>query len=265
MSQSLPSTARVYIQIYLYTQSLQAIIFPPGSSDRKLENGLYAAWLPKSKKVKIKEHRIYRAFTRARLRATRARLRDCLRELGFEIVDQVKCLGMVINNRASALESHFDETIVKVRQLIGIWSRFNLSLPGRIAISKTMLVSQIGYIGCIITPTDEQLKILQSLIDTYVKSSTVIAAHRLYLKPAEGGLGLINLTSYIAALQSSWIKRCSLFINDPWRWNLAVACNFQMDLVRTDNINGTLSPICLNIAKSFSCLQNVYGKCTKNI
>ncbi len=185
-------------------------------------------------------------------------------ELGFEIVDQVKCLGMIINNRASALESHFDETIVKVWQLIGSWSWFNLSLPGRIAISKTMLVSQIGYIGCIITPTDEQLKVLQSLIDTYVKSSTVIAADRLYLKPAEGGLGLINLTSYIAALQCSWIKRCSLVINDPWRWNLAAGCNFQLDLVRTDNINGTLSPICLNIAKSFSCLQNVYWKLHEN-
>jgi hypothetical protein len=127
-----------------------------------------------------------------------------------------------------------------------------------------MLVSQIGYIGCIITPTDEQLKILQSLIDTYVKSSTVIAADRLYLKPAEGGLGLINLTSYIAALQCSWIKRCSLVINDPWRWNLAAGCNFQLDLVRTDNINGALSPICLNIAKSFSCLQNVYWKLHEN-
>ncbi len=61
-----------------------------------------------------------------------------------------------------------------------------------------MLVSQIGYIGCIITPTDEQLKILQSLIDTYVKSSTVIAADRLYLKPAEGGLGLLILHCRVA-------------------------------------------------------------------
>jgi hypothetical protein len=51
--------------------------------------------------------------------------------LGFDIVSEIKCLGMTINNRSSLLENHFDEKILKVRQLIGSWSRFNLSLPGR--------------------------------------------------------------------------------------------------------------------------------------
>ncbi len=110
-------------------------------------------------------------------------------ELCFEIVDNIKCLGMTINNRSSSLESHFDEKIVKVRQLIGSWSRFNLSLPGRIAISKTMLISQLVYIGCIVTPTQIQTNNQQTLIDNYVKGNTVISSDRLYLKPKEGGLG----------------------------------------------------------------------------
>jgi hypothetical protein len=130
-------------------------------------------------------------------------------DLGFEIVSEIKCLGLVINNRASNLESHFDGTARKIRQLIGSWERYNLSLTGKISIAKTMLISQIGYIGCIITPTSMQIATMQGLIDGYVKKGIVIANDRLYTKPNLGGLGLIKLDKYIAALQCSWIKRCS--------------------------------------------------------
>jgi hypothetical protein len=100
-----------------------------------------------------------------------------------------------------------------------------------------MLLSQIGYVGCFITPLDSQLDTMQSLIDGYVKKDLVISADRLYLKPNEGGLGLIRLKSYIEALQCSWLKRCSVTINDTWRWNLALACDFNLDLIRVADIN----------------------------
>jgi hypothetical protein len=124
-------------------------------------------------------------------------------------------------NNDDGLTDHFEEKTVKIRQLIGLWGRYNLSLVGRIAISKTMLVSQIGYVGCIITPTANQITTVQSLINDYVTSGIVVAADRLYTRPCEGGLGLINLESYLAALQCSWIKRCYTRINDSWRWTLA--------------------------------------------
>jgi hypothetical protein len=78
-------------------------------------------------------------------------LDDDIINLGFEIVEEIKCLGVKINNRASNLESNFDPICGKIRQLIGSWDRFNLSLPGKICVAKTMLLSQIGYLGCIIT------------------------------------------------------------------------------------------------------------------
>ncbi len=86
-------------------------------------------------------------------------------DLGFEIVSEIKCLGLTINNPAENLSRHFDRSISKIGQLIGSWERYNLSLMGRICIAKTMLISQIGYIGCIISPTVEQLEMLQNLIE----------------------------------------------------------------------------------------------------
>ncbi len=142
-------------------------------------------------------------------------IQDGILNLGFEIVDSIKCLGLVINNRASDLESNFDTITEKIRKLTVHWGRFNLSLMGKISIAKTMMVSQIGYIGCIITPRPDQMAAMQNIIDRFVTGSIVIAEDRLYSKPKNGGLGLIDLKNYITALQCSWIKRCRQQINDP--------------------------------------------------
>jgi hypothetical protein len=92
-----------------------------------------------------------------------------------------------------------------------------------------MLISQIGYIGCIVTLSVEQINVLQNLIDSYVTNGTRVAAERLYTKPKAGGLGLIRISTYLTALQCSWVKRCSFKINDSWRWELANSCNFCFD------------------------------------
>ncbi len=191
-------------------------------------------------------------------------LDDDIINLGFEIVEEIKCLGVKINNRASNLECNFDPICGKIRQLIGSWDRFNLSLTGKICVAKTMLLSQIGYLGCIITPSAEQIRIKQDLIDSYVTKGIVIAADRLYTKPKKGGLGLIRLESYITALQCSWIKRCSIIINDTWRWNLGMACGFVFSNLRSGSVNRAESPIAANIVQSLVRFQEKYYTVNEN-
>jgi hypothetical protein len=176
----------------------------------------------------------------------------------------MKSLGITVNNRGTELENVFEETIEKVRKLALKWSRFTLSLPGRIAISKTMLVSQVGYVGCIIMPKADQLARLQSIIDGYATTGIIIARDRLYTKPKSGGLGLINLEKYCTALQCSWLKRCLTNINDVWRWNLAKSCNFNLDMVRADNICSNEFPVLHGIAKSVQELQQCHWKMHEN-
>jgi hypothetical protein len=170
----------------------------------------------------------------------------------------------MINNRATDLESNFDPVCGKIRQLIGSWDRFNLSLPGKIGVAKTMLLSQIGYLGCIITPSTDQLRIMQNLIDGYVTKGIVIATDRLYQKTNNGGLGLIKLDNYITALQCSWIKRCSTRINDTWRWNLGLACNFIFSNLRSGSVNRADSPITANIVQSWTKFQENFFMTNEN-
>jgi hypothetical protein len=185
-------------------------------------------------------------------------------DLGFEVVNEIKILGLTLDNKAANLCEHFNGTIMKMKKICGDWSRYNLSLPGRISIAKTMLLSQVGYIGCIITPSSNQLETMQSIIEEFVTKNIVISAERLYQRPTEGGLGLVKLSSYIAALQCSWIKRCTITINDPWRWNLARACNFNLDLIRVSDVNATLNPVLLNLAKSMESLQTSFWSMHEN-
>jgi hypothetical protein len=191
-------------------------------------------------------------------------LEDDILDLGFEIVNEIKCLGVKINNRAGNLEDNFDPVCTKIRQLIGSWDRFSLSLPGKICVAKTMLLSQIGYLGCIITPSAEQLKVMQNLIDSYVTKGIVIAADRIYDKPKNGGLGLIQLDNYITALQCSWIKRCSMSINDTWRWKLGRACGFVFSNLRSGSVNRAESPIAANIVQSLVRFQEMFYTTNEN-
>jgi hypothetical protein len=94
--------------------------------------------------------------------------------LGFNITDQIVLLGMTINRTLNTLESHFDEVITKISRLIEFWDRFNLSMCGRISVCKTCMISQIGYLGCIITPSAAQSTRLQKLLAIFVPERPVL-------------------------------------------------------------------------------------------
>jgi len=62
-------------------------------------------------------------------------------ELGFSFVEKFTLLGMEISNNFANLQACHDITIRKIISIINFWKRFRLSLPGRINIAKTLLIS----------------------------------------------------------------------------------------------------------------------------
>ncbi len=125
-------------------------------------------------------------------------------DLGFNITEEIVLLGISINRSLDSLSSHFDTVAEKIVRIIEFWERFKLSLCGRISVCKTFMLSQIGYLGCIITPTAGQLNRLQKLLDDFCTGSARVSNKKIYLPPNAGGLGLIKLTDYISSLQCSW-------------------------------------------------------------
>jgi hypothetical protein len=63
--------------------------------------------------------------------------------LGFNIVDEITVLGFKLNNSEQVVADNSNIILNRLKNQYRIWNRFNLSLPGRLSIAKTMFYSQI--------------------------------------------------------------------------------------------------------------------------
>jgi hypothetical protein len=68
-------------------------------------------------------------------------------ELGFLITDRIHILGMDIDANLTDLDGNFSKTVLNIKKGVDYWKRYNLSLPGRINVIKSLLFSQILYLG----------------------------------------------------------------------------------------------------------------------
>ena len=178
-----------------------------------------------------------------------------VRNLGFQVVDKFTLLGLEITHDLQMLDKVHDITISKVRKVANFWSRFRLSLPGRLGIAKTLMLSQISYLGSILTPTSNQLKTLNDIVLGFVKGNLTISKERLTLAPEEGGVGMIDLTDFIIAQQSCWIKKAYFCSRDNWGYDLKILSNGNCFTVAKENIDPVYNPILFNIVSSFEKFQ----------
>jgi hypothetical protein len=73
-------------------------------------------------------------------------------DLGFKITDKIDLLGIKITNNFEDLYNNFVDVKIAIEKTAAFWERFNLSLSGRIAIGKSLLISKVTYLGSILSP-----------------------------------------------------------------------------------------------------------------
>ncbi len=66
------------------------------------------------------------------------------------------------------IASNFEKIGTKIDNLIRFWERFFLSLPGKITVYKTFLLSQINYVAAALSPSDEILNSLKRKMELFV-------------------------------------------------------------------------------------------------
>jgi hypothetical protein len=113
-------------------------------------------------------------------------INEQIMSLGFVIADKVTILGLEID-RNRITNSNQEKIIEKIRKQVSIWRPFNLSLPGRISIAKTMLYSQINYLGSIIPLTNETYNAIEDMILSFVKGPLNLAKKRVFQNVGIGG------------------------------------------------------------------------------
>jgi hypothetical protein len=117
---------------------------------------------------------------------------DKIKNLGFAMADSIKILGMEIDSEISNLDSNFDRIAVSIDKSISFWERFNLTLPGRINVAKSLLLSLVNYLGCFIMPSRTNLNHFQQSIDSFTVGKLNVARNRI-TQPVEcGGAGHVQ-------------------------------------------------------------------------
>jgi hypothetical protein len=126
---------------------------------------------------------------------------------GIKIQKECKLLGVHIDNKCKNLSKNWQHCITKISGIIKYWNRYNLTLTGRILVSKTFLISQVSfYLG--ILPLDTNAgNIIEQMIEKYAIGKLQIARDRIYNKIEQGGIGLLKISELDTAMKSAWVNR----------------------------------------------------------
>ena len=125
-------------------------------------------------------------------------------------------MGMEISNNLNNFDNAANTIINKVKAEINKWYRFRLSLPGRIAVTKSLVYSQLNYLGSFLPFTGEQLKKMAEPIENFISGNLNIAKARIYAKIENGGLGLVEIKNFLNYQKCGWIK-LSLDLDSNWK------------------------------------------------
>ena len=98
-------------------------------------------------------------------------------------------MGIQINDKLESLGQNFDKAHTKAQNIISNWKARTLPINERITISKCLIISQFNYGASIISPTSNQMKKSQEMVNEFIRDSKHhwICDQRLYTPSNLGG------------------------------------------------------------------------------
>ncbi len=189
---------------------------------------------------------------------------DRIRELGFSLCEETKILGMTLTADPARWGSNFETIHATIRSKIEFWKRFNLSLPGRICVIKSLLISSLSHLGSFLMPSKPLLNNIQKSLDGFAKGKLNISGSKITVSVEAGGLGLFNVEEFLMSQQCCWIFHTVKSCRDNWR-NDVFELSFGNPLAFSPKIvNTNRHPILYHIASSFERLRIKFDKKNEN-
>jgi exonuclease III len=186
-------------------------------------------------------------------------------DLGFNIVDEYKTLGITFDSRLERMGANWDRVILKLRKIANFWNIMYLTSPGKINIIKTFLLSQVLYVGSIIAPSQQNIEDIENIFVSFLNQHTVIAKQKNFAPLEEGGLGIPRIGTFLTSLDLLLFKK-SLIINDTWCSELRyMALSNTEPFYFTKNFDINLNPVLHRIVKSMWLYQEKFWIDNRNI
>lgn len=128
-------------------------------------------------------------------------------------INRFKLLGITFDTDMNKMiDINYAQKIETLKSKILAWQRRHLTPIGKITVIKTLLIPSLNHLFLALpNPTDKVLKELQDMFFKFVWDGVYrIKSEVMYKDYIDGGLKMINIQAFLAALKSTWIRRLIL-------------------------------------------------------
>ena len=134
--------------------------------------------------------------------------------------NNVKALGVNFSSTTPLNEVHqnWDSKVDKINNIIKVWKMRNLTMVGKILITKSLLSSQLTYISSVLTLPEHVIKDINKTLFQFVWGGSEKVKRKTIINSYEcGGLKMLHLPSFLDSLKWSWIKRITNKNTANWK------------------------------------------------
>ena len=144
----------------------------------------------------------------------------------IEAVSKIKILGIIFSASEECEEENIAPVIRKIKSVINSWSQRNLTIKGRITVTKSLLTSQLVYLALNAKIPLVDLKTIHSHIMRYLWRGRPpkVAFATICQHIQDGGLNAPDVEKLFIALQSTWVRR--IYLNRDSRWRQLLQSRF---------------------------------------
>ena len=172
---------------------------------------------------------------------------------------EFKLLGITFHIDLDKIQRmNYTEKIHKIKSIITLWKRRNLTPLGKVTVIKSLLLPIFNHLFISIpNPNDIFFEFLWTG-PAKIKQKVVVKQY------CEGGLKMINLKAFVNSMKLTWLRRVILS-NSPWQSIDNYIINFQelfsFGKVYIDHlIKNVKNKFWTNVLRAFSELINVHKK-----
>ena len=123
--------------------------------------------------------------------------------------EYIKCLGIWCGpDIEGAINKNYTEKLSSLEKVINMWSRRNLSIKGKIAVLRSLILPQILYPATVLYVPDKVIDEVEHLFFRYVWPNKVHVKREVIVKEiAKGGLKMPLFSSIVKAVKCTWVQR----------------------------------------------------------
>ena len=136
-------------------------------------------------------------------------------------VDNFKLLGITFDtNLDKMLTLNFTDKIctTNIKTKNNYWNRRSLTPIGRITVIKSILLSSLNHLFISLpNPNEKLLKDLNELFFNFIWAGTSRNKKTVLCQEySNGGLKMVNVNAFNAALKTTWLRKIITDNNSPW-------------------------------------------------